>query len=383
MKSIEAKIKSVKYVPTMCKQLNKIEVSNLDDFKNFFQDNANFILNYEDEKYALSKWVSPKRTRSYPRARVYDTYQHKNRITIIPLVKDEGKDGDRDYLQFDTISLMSLLQVYVIIGYYHSAEKKEGYDNKITNQKFDFEYIKEQIEDLINFQSDALHWNIKQLSQLESVSEKVEKGYYEKIAEETEVEMHSKSYFKNRMSDINQDVEDFKKLSRSLSEEAQNREVVTLQPKESLSNNDKATVTIKNYLGGEYYLTTDEHKIINNDLFLIEKKHTSKKIPSLNDIKNGVVLMILFTNLSETYLDEKEYTPRPVIGITGNSFKGYCSNNPNIEDNVDIKLTKNDQSKIDNIFNEANQNGFDVYICEANNDKLENDLLQKIHESYK
>ena len=43
---------------------------------------------------AISKWVSPKRTRSYPYARVYDTIKKNKRATVIPVIKDEGKEGD-------------------------------------------------------------------------------------------------------------------------------------------------------------------------------------------------------------------------------------------------------------------------------------------------
>ena len=71
----------------------------------------------QDNEFAVSWWVSPKRTRSYPYARVYDTLGFSGKkATIIPIIKDEGKDGDRDFLQWDTISLMSLLGVYVIVG---------------------------------------------------------------------------------------------------------------------------------------------------------------------------------------------------------------------------------------------------------------------------
>ena len=47
----------------------------------------------------MSWWVSPKRTRSYPYARVYDSLSFPGRkVTVIPIIKDEGKEGDRVYL---------------------------------------------------------------------------------------------------------------------------------------------------------------------------------------------------------------------------------------------------------------------------------------------
>ena len=69
------------------------------------------------------------------------------KITVIPILKDEGFDGDRDFLQWDTISLMSLLGVYVIIAYYDIAEVSPKYENKITKQRFELNYILEEMQD--------------------------------------------------------------------------------------------------------------------------------------------------------------------------------------------------------------------------------------------
>lgn len=79
------------------------------------------IINNNKNTFAISKWVSPKRTRSYPFERVYNTLLMSKKITVIPIVKDEGIDGDRDFIQWDTVSLMSLLDVFVIFAYYESA----------------------------------------------------------------------------------------------------------------------------------------------------------------------------------------------------------------------------------------------------------------------
>jgi len=109
---------------------------------------------------AFSQWVSPKRTRTFPFARVYDTLCRKNRITLIPFCKDEGADGDRDFIQWDTVSLMSLLNVYVIIGYYNKAEKNtrpgQVYKNKISNQIFDYSHVVRSHDCRLSFS--ALHW---------------------------------------------------------------------------------------------------------------------------------------------------------------------------------------------------------------------------------
>ena len=118
--SITAKIKGIKYTPFLCRKLNTFNFNELD--KALSKD-ATFILKIDDKnQIALSWWVSAKRTRSYPYARVYDSLSFAGKkVTIIPIVKDEGIDGDRDFLQWDTVSLMSLLGVYVIIAYYNDA----------------------------------------------------------------------------------------------------------------------------------------------------------------------------------------------------------------------------------------------------------------------
>jgi hypothetical protein len=129
---VSARIMGVKYTPFLCRDLNE---HNFHSLAVALPKDASFILSFNRaEKIALSWWVSPKRTRSYPYARVYDTLAFQGKkATIIPLVKDEGKDGDRDFLQWDTVSLMSLLGVYAIISYYATAEPSSRYEHKIAN----------------------------------------------------------------------------------------------------------------------------------------------------------------------------------------------------------------------------------------------------------
>jgi len=96
---ITAKIKKLNYTPTLCKELEEFNFEDLEKA----MDSSTFILNLPNKRQlAISRWVSPKRTRSYPYARVYDTLAYFQRITIIPIFKDEGIDGERDYLQYDT-----------------------------------------------------------------------------------------------------------------------------------------------------------------------------------------------------------------------------------------------------------------------------------------
>ncbi|MEM3693911.1 MAG: hypothetical protein QXI39_07835 [Candidatus Bathyarchaeia archaeon] len=311
--NIFAEIKGIKYKPLLCKELNTINFNYIDTA---LQKDASFILKIDQNQIGLSWWVSPKRTRSYPYARVYDTLGFSGkRATIIPLIKDEGKDGDRDFLQWDTVSLMSLLGVYTIISYYIDASKSSGYRNKITDQKFDINHIKEEIKRLIDFQSDALHWNLLQLNNIREIGQRALECY-KLISKKLNVEMHSWKSAERRITQFLKDKEIFMSYSRELASKAQKRERITAQPKEQLRG-IKGALTIKNYLGGYYYFTCDEVEIHGKNLYLIEGKHSrTKTLPSLEDIKDGLLRMILYTNLENVEIDNKKYNPVPILKLT-------------------------------------------------------------------
>ena len=317
---ITAKITGIKYTPFLCRKLNVFNLKNIDEA---LSKEATFILKVDDKnQIVVSWWVSAKRTRSYPYARVYDSLLFSGKkITIIPIVKDEGREGDRDFLQWDTVSLMSLLGVYVIITYYKEAVPSSRYDNKITEQRFDTNFIRNEIMKLMSYQSDALHWNLSQIDKVGEIGQKALESY-DKISKKLKIEMHSKESAEKRIQELLKGKESFMNLSRNLAQKAQQRESVTIQPKEKLKGS-KANVTIKNYLGGLYYFTSDEAKIDKNYIYLIEGKHTeTNEMPSQGDIKDGLIKMILFTNLEDVKMNNKNYKPIPVLKLTTNgSFK--------------------------------------------------------------
>ncbi|HHT9105646.1 MAG TPA: hypothetical protein ACFYD7_07225 [Candidatus Wujingus californicus] len=315
---VSAKITGITYKPFLCRELKLYDIKNLTDV---FDKNASFILNFDkDIQIAVSWWVSAKRTRSYPYARVYDTlgFQGK-KVTIIPIFKDEGKEGDRDFLQWDTISLMSLLGVYTIVSYYNRADTSTRYDHKITNQRFDTKHLQYNFDSLFSYQSDALHWNLSQIDAVGKVAEKA-LAAYKNISEKLNVDMHSFTSAHNRIQELLKGKDNFMNLSRNLAQKAQAREITTIQPKEQLAGT-KATLTIKNYLGGYYYFTCDEAKLIKSSICLIEGKHSKKNmLPSTEDIKDGLIKMILFSNLKEVKIGDKEYTPLPILKLTSNKL---------------------------------------------------------------
>ncbi|KAA6305549.1 hypothetical protein EZS27_042798, partial [termite gut metagenome] len=198
------------------------------------------LLNDKNSTFAVSKWVSPKRTRSYPFERVYNTLHISKKITVIPIVKDEGGEGDRDYIQWDTVSLMSLLDVFVVFAYYDKAEVNPRNNGKITNQQFDNKYVISKIEEIEQYHSSALHWNLNELNtNLPEIVDQVKISYV-KIEGDTGVKLHNFLGLENFKEKISKDVSSFIFFSREKAKQAQTREYVTIQPKESLSTLTKA-----------------------------------------------------------------------------------------------------------------------------------------------
>lgn len=264
------------------------------------------LIDFRDKELAYSIWVSPKRTRSYPFARIYNTYNASKKITIIPILKDEGKDGDRDRLQYSTFSWMNLLNTYVVLGYYSDAERNpRTKKKKITNQKFDNSFVRHQIEEIANYHQSALHWNRNLLDDRFTQILECALAAYDRIAKKTSISLHSREGMDRYLQTIRRNLEKFKDISLKGSQNASRREAVTSHALEHLVKGRKATFAIENYLGGIYYLTPDEIILDNNDYIIQESKNNSKKLknrsipllPGRNDILDGLFKLILFSNI--------------------------------------------------------------------------------------
>ena len=358
--NINGIITGIKYKVILSDDLKDI------DIKKFDINDAPSACLLKDNKhtFAISKWVSPKRTRSYPFERVFNTLHISKKITVIPVVKDEGEKGDRDFIQWDTVSLMSLLDVFVIFAFYEKADKA---DNKITNQKFNNKYVISKIKEIEQYHSSALHWNLNELNtNLHSIIDKV-KTSYSNIEKFTGVKLHNPNGLDNFKEKIGKDVSLFMAFSRDKAEKAQTREYVTQQPKESLSTLTKAKITITNYLGGQYFLTADEILLSQNKVSLIEGKHsTNALLPSKGDIKDGLLKMILYCNLSDVSANGKKIKSEAILSLTSTKLKGSITSlstkkeiSTFFEDNNFSTLQI---SLVETIFAEAKQNKFIIKI---------------------
>ena len=355
---ISGNIERLKYKQFVNDNLRESKLDNFDINKS----NGAFTLSNGVEIIAVSRWISPKRTRSYPYQRVYDTLAYAGKkVTIIPVVKDEGLGGQRDFLQWDTIALMSLLDVHVVLAYYDSAEKNTKRADQITKQNFNNSYITSRLNEIFDFKGTPREWNEREAKQLKAMFEK-SKLAYAKISKETKTYLHDETAL-NELIKVAETPQKFIEFSRVKSRKAQSREFVTEQPKEALATDTKAKVTINNALFGRYFFTCDETKLDTKEVYLIEAKHSQRgKFPSRSDIKDGLVKMMLYTNLTGVKVGAKPYDLKVQIRLTSNQLNG--STNSDAKDEVIEKFYT------DNSFNTADRNFFKKLFQEARENKF-------------
>ncbi len=362
---ISADVEKIKYKQFVNDELKTSK------FQNFDINTAQgaFLLENGAEKIAVSRWISPKRTRSYPYERVYDTLAFAGRkVAIIPVVKDEGLGGDRDFLQWDTISLLSLLDVHVVLAYFSDAEKNTRRSDQITKQKLDNTYIQSRLKEMFEFKGSPRQWNERESKQLKAVFEKAKTAYAE-ISRQTKTYLHNAAAL-DEMIKFAETPEKFIEFSRRKAREAQSREFLTEQPKEALASDTKAKVTINNALFGKYFFTCDETLTEGENLYLIEAKHSQRaKFPSKNDIKDGLLKLMIYTNLTNVKIGKLAFTPRVAIRLTSNQLKGSIKSDAKSEalENffTDNNFKLKDKEFFRKLFAEARENRFTIILEHA------------------
>lgn len=328
------------------------------------------IINLGNQTMGFSKWVSPKRTRSYPYARIYNTYHLPKRVTIIPVIKDEGLQGDNDRINFITLSMMNLLNVFIILAWYSEAKTNPRRGHKITNQRFDADYINRMLIEIGDYQQTALHWNLMHFKRdFEPVFLNAVESY-ERISKTTGIAMHPASRNLALLEAFKTagefDGSAFRDISLLGSESAARREILVTHKREMLSEGDKGYIRLKNYVGGIYHLTVDEVIFAGDKVVLQESKNTTRhRLPTLNDIKDGLLKLILFSNIDELVLNGKRIDAVVRLKLTGNVegsltlpndgavMDDFCRHN---------SLRSREQFIISKLNEEAAFNGFQVVI---------------------
>lgn len=362
-------IRDINYTPNLTPQLKaySLEQFNINSSGSF----GIITLGSLENNIAFSKWVSPKRTRSYPFARIYNIYHlNTKKITVIPIIKDEGSGtSNNDRINSITFSWMNLLNVYIILGWYEDADAVTGKVDRITKQKLNADYIKNKIREVSSYQMTALHWNTTHFQREFSTVYLNAVNSYEKIARNKMVKLHSTSKHLEvleRFKDGGEfDIEAFKKATLPYSFAAANRELLTTHAFEHLGDGCKGIFSISNYLGGEYYLTADEIYEENNRVVIQESKNSSSgKLPAEDDIKDGLFKLILFANLETLFLGDVQVEFVARLKITGNieSFLYLPSNDTDVRNFCKINKFTQRQQRLIELLNQESENNTKLSI---------------------
>ena len=324
--SLKGLVKGVSYDPYLNqKKLTEYDIAQFD--VNTAKSSGLINMGTSGNNLAFSKWVSPKRTRTYPFQRIYDTLGlSTKKVTIIPVIKDEGAAGDNDRINGMTFSWMNLMNVHIVLAWYEDASKVDMKE-KITDQVLNVESVKEKLIEISQFHSNALHWNT---NHFENDFERIYLNAvesYQRISQQENVTMHKTQDHLNTLEEFKVDnqfcVDIFKRVTLSRSHAAALRETVTVHELESLSEGEKGIFLITNYQGGVYYLSPDEIYWENDQLVIQESKNTTQKkfpsFPSIGDVKDGLFKLILFANMERVGVDDRNDVPFVTrLKLTGN-----------------------------------------------------------------
>ncbi|MDZ4765336.1 MAG: hypothetical protein SGI73_12355 [Chloroflexota bacterium] len=314
-------ISGIRYQPTLSAPLITYPLS---DFDVNAAKPSGLIEFADGDTLAYSKWKTPKRTRTYPFARIYNTYHlNTKKVTIIPIIKDEGADTqNNDRINFITYSWMNLMNVYIILAWYDDATARRDDTGRITNQHLQTDFVKQALNELQYYQASALHWNKMHFERDFEFVYRQAVGAYERIAHDKQIRLHSiqqhLTILGNYLVNDHFLIEAFKVDSLPRSAQAARRELLTTHRYELLREGGKGLFTISNYLGGEYHLTADEVFLSGDKVIIQESKNGRGKLPSIDDIKDGLFKLILFANLERLELDGEAVGFSACLNLTGN-----------------------------------------------------------------
>lgn len=371
--SLKGLVKGVSYDP----YLNQKKLTGY-DISQFDVNKANVCglinLGTTGNNLAFSKWVSPKRTRTYPFTRIYNTLGlSTKKVTIIPVIKDEGAGGDNDRINGMTFSWMNLMNVHIILTWYEDARKVDMKE-KITNQVLNAESVTEKLIEISQFHSNALHWNTNHFeNDFEQIYLNAIENY-QRISKKENVVMHKTQDHLNTLEKFKVNnqfcVDTFKRVTLSRSHRAALRETVTVHKLESLGKSEKGIFSITNYQGGEYYLAPDEIYWEDDQLIIQESKNTKKKFPSTSDVKDGLFKLILFTNMERVGVDDRtdvrfitrlkltgNLTGHLFLPTSTNRISNFCQEN---------HLSSAHRKTITLLNQEADMNDFQIWITRHN-----------------
>ena len=325
---IDGKLTDLEYISKWRSTLNEYSLETAlggDSKKNVFWYNHN------NEKAAISVWTSPKRTKTNPLPRVYTTLNHDAiKITVIPVLKEEGASGEQNMVHANTVYWMTGLGVYVIIAYYNEAKlgkigkqstnAKEGKPSKegtvkIGSQTLELASIKEQIHKIIKEKPNIAIWNDEQIKKIPELLDIAIKRY-RYLGNKLNVPLRVKSLQnkENANKEWKQDLSKLLKYFTKLEIDAQDRETKTNHKHEDISivYGKKVKFNIDCGKSRMLYLTADAVDVNkdNKVIIITEAKNTTKdKFPSSDNMKDDLMKLMLFKK-TDFKIDDVSYTKK-------------------------------------------------------------------------
>ena len=325
---IDAKIGSEVYHFSKDPGLKEIE------FKKAMKDNnTSFKSKIGKDIVAISVWTTPKRTKTYPFPRVYSTLGHDGKkITIIPVQASYGKHGDDNKLQPGTISWMTGLGVYVIIGVYTKAKMKpkgapsaNAKEDKVSTEgepvftSFEFENdeLEDQVKKIVSKCPKIEDWNQEQLLKIPSLLETAIENN-RRLGKELGVPVKSFKFLEKDIRVWKTDMSKFLDDCDNESKGAQDRETSKDQKLEKVPGT-KGKINVDMGNSKMIFLTADSISIDENEkiIEILEGKHASKgKFPGENDVLDALFKLMIFKK-SEIKIDGVKYTKKLVCYLSG------------------------------------------------------------------
>ncbi len=327
--TVDAKIGSEVYHFSKDPGLKEIE------FKKAMKENkTSFKSKISNDKIvAISVWTTPKRTKTYPFPRVYSTLGHDGKkITIIPVQASYGKYGDDNKLQPGTISWMSGLGVYVIIGVFTKAKMRpkgktaaNAKAGKISTQgkcvftefRFNDEELEEQISKIVSKCPKVEDWNQEQLLKIPSLLE-LAIAHNRRLGQELQVDVRNFKSLEKKLKGWKTNIPAYLSDCDKESKGAQHREFSSNQKLENVPGS-KGKINVDMGNSKMIFLTGDSVSIDKNKkiIEILEGKHSSKgKFPSEDDVLDALFKLMIFKK-SEIKIDGVKYTKKLVCYLSG------------------------------------------------------------------
>ena len=286
---------------------------------------ASGLIKTDTTEVAYAKWVSPKRTQISSLARTYNSYSASKTVSktlaIVPVLKEDGRDGDLDKLHYSTVSSFNLLNTYLVLGYHNHADKNSTPSavdrDKLTNHRFETESVRSQIQAIINYPKNAFHWN-KQLleTQFGEILRQALDAYW-KISDRTGVKIHPYTGMDQYQLSVLADLEAFKKNSLTKIQEDTELSPGVALLKYQVSGS-RATFAIETDRGGRYPLMPESLFWL-TDRYVIQESRNSPKKPflDLSEIQEALLKLIPYASLHSLQLNGEAVQFSVRLKLTG------------------------------------------------------------------